>query len=201
MSHLGKKTVRAMLEQTLAGMAGPRTALGDSIGLGIKLFEASTAQDKLMILLSDGSNTASRMPPERAAEIAKARGIQVDTIGIGDPKVIGEAKVDTATLRIGSRLTKVAEITGGHDFFGQDQAGLTQIDTTIDQLTAQNARPPGPTSRSAHRALCPIDHPPPRAAADRRRVAAIGCSSYPLRWKPPSVTTPAPSRRANRCHT
>jgi len=131
---LDHATVRAMLEQTLPGMAGPRTALGDSIGLGIKLFEASKAQDKLMILLSDGSDTASRMPPNRAAEIAKERGIRVDTIGIGDPKATGEAKVDTATLQ------KVAETTGGRYFFGEDQAALTQIYTTIDQLTPQNQK-------------------------------------------------------------
>lgn len=131
---LDHATVRAMLEQTLPGMAGPRTALGDSIGLGIKLFEASKAQDKLMILLSDGSDTASRMPPERAAEIAKERGIRVDTIGIGDSKATGEAKVDTATLQ------KVADTTRGRYFFGQDQAALTQIYTTIDQLTPQNQK-------------------------------------------------------------
>ncbi len=131
---LDHATVRAMLEQTLPGMAGPRTALGDSIGLGIKMFEASHAPDKLMILLSDGSDTASRMPPDRAAEIAKERGIRVDTIGIGDPKATGEAKVDTVTLQ------KVAETTGGRYFFGQDQAGLEQIYTTIDQLTPQNQK-------------------------------------------------------------
>lgn len=129
---LDHATVRTMVEQTLPGMAGPRTALGDSIGLGIKLFEASHAPDKVMILLTDGTDTASRMPPDRAAEIAKERGIRIDTVGIGDPNAGGEAKLDTATLQ------KIAATTGGRYFFGQDQAALEEIYTTIDAITPAN---------------------------------------------------------------
>jgi Ca-activated chloride channel family protein len=125
-------TVRTMVEQTLPGMAGPRTALGDAIGLGIKMFGSSHAPEKVMILLSDGSDTASRMPPDRAAEIARERGIRIDTVGIGDPHASGEAKVDTATLQ------KVAATTGGRYFFGQDETQLEQIYATIDRITPAN---------------------------------------------------------------
>lgn len=129
---LDHQTVQTLVEQTIPGMAGPRTALGDCIGLGIKMFKASRAPDKVMILLTDGSDTASRMPPDRAAGIAKDRGIRIDTVGIGAPQATGEAKVDTATLR------KIAETTGGRYFFGQDQNALAEIYATIDEITPAN---------------------------------------------------------------
>jgi Ca-activated chloride channel family protein len=131
---LDHATVLTMIREMLPGMAGPRTALGDSIGLGIKMFEASHAPEKVMILLSDGSDTASRMQPDRAAEIAKERGIRIYTVGIGDANASGEAKVDTATLQ------KIAAETGGRYFFGQDQARLEQIYATLDRITPANAK-------------------------------------------------------------
>jgi len=129
---LDHETVQTMVEQMLPGMAGPRTALGDCIGLGIKMFKSSPAPEKVMILLTDGSDTASRMPPDRAASIAKERGIRIDTVGIGDPHVSGEGKLDTATLQ------KIAATTGGQYFFGQDETGLEQIYATLDQITPAN---------------------------------------------------------------
>jgi Ca-activated chloride channel family protein len=125
-------TVLTMIEQTLPGMAGPRTALGDSIGLGIKMFEASHAPEKVMIVLTDGKDTASRMPPDRAAGIASERKIVVHTVGIGDPKATGESKLDTATLQ------KVAATTGGRYFFGQDESQLEEIYATLDRITPAN---------------------------------------------------------------
>jgi Ca-activated chloride channel family protein len=125
-------TVLTMIQEMLPGMAGPRTALGDSIGLGIKMFDASHAPEKVMILLTDGSDTASRMPPDRAAGIAKERGIVLHTVGIGDPHATGESKLDTATLQ------KVAATTGGRYFFGEDEAQLEQIYATLDRITPAN---------------------------------------------------------------
>lgn len=50
---------RRLLEETDVGMAGPRTALGDAIGLGIELFKHSDAPAKTMIALTDGNDNAS----------------------------------------------------------------------------------------------------------------------------------------------
>src|SRR5262245_29361388 len=96
---LDHETVRAMIAAIVPGMAGPRTALGDSIGLAIKMFAASEAPEKVLILLTDGNDTASKMPPDRAADIAKQNGIRVHTVGLGNPKATGEDKVDIATLQ------------------------------------------------------------------------------------------------------
>ena len=122
-------TVREMIAEMLPGMAGPRTALGDSIGLAIKMFENSRAPEKILVVLTDGNDTASRMPPDRAADIAKQHAIKVHTVAIGDPGATGEDKVDVATLQ------KIAAVTGGRYFFGQDQNQLEQIYTTLDRIT------------------------------------------------------------------
>jgi Ca-activated chloride channel homolog len=61
------KLARALLEDTVVGMAGPRTALGDAIGLGISLFDKSSVKAKTMIALTDGNDTASKVPPADAA--------------------------------------------------------------------------------------------------------------------------------------
>jgi Ca-activated chloride channel family protein len=124
--------VEAMIGQTLPGMAGPRTALGDAIGLGIKMFDESKAPQKVLIVLTDGNDTASKMPPARAAEIAHDRKVTVHTVGIGDPAATGEDKVDLDVLR------GVASATGGRFFFGGDQRQLEEIYATLDRITPEN---------------------------------------------------------------
>ena len=131
---LDHRTVRAMIAEVVPGMAGPRTALGDSIGLAIKMFEASQAPEKVVILLTDGNDTASRMPPARAGEIARQRGIRIHTVAIGDPSATGEDRVDVDTLQ------KIAAETGGRSFFGADQAQLEEIYATLDRITPANQK-------------------------------------------------------------
>ncbi|PLU83630.1 hypothetical protein BMJ22_03170, partial [Sinorhizobium medicae] len=113
-------TVRSMLTGALPGMAGPKTALGDALGLSIKLFQQSQAPDKVLVVLTDGNDTASKMPPDKAAEIASQNHIRIHTVGIGNPDAQGEEKLDTETLQ------KIATATGGRYFFGQDQQALAE---------------------------------------------------------------------------
>jgi Ca-activated chloride channel family protein len=121
-------TVQSLLGETAVAMAGQQTAIGDAIGLAIKTFEASKAQQKLMILLTDGNDTASRVPPTHAAEIARQRGLAIYTIGVGDPQATGENRVDLAALRA------VADTTGGAFFRAENGAELEKIYADIDRL-------------------------------------------------------------------
>lgn len=121
-------TIVSLLDRTAVGMAGPHTALGDAIGLAIRTFEASDVDQRLLVLLSDGTDTASRISPVNAAQIAGDRGVQIFTIGVGDPQATGEDKVDLAALReIGAR-------TGGAYFFAEDGAALEDVYRRIDAL-------------------------------------------------------------------
>lgn len=126
--------VETMIADAVPGMAGPRTSLGDALGLAIKMFEKTTVPEKVLIILTDGNDTASRMPPLKAADIAKAKGVVVHTVGIGDPGAAGEDKLDAATLQT------IAEKTGGRYFFGGDQTQLASIYQVLDQITPQDQR-------------------------------------------------------------
>jgi Ca-activated chloride channel family protein len=119
---------RQMMQDMQAGMAGPRTAFGDAIGLGINLFSGSTMKHKTMIALTDGNDTASQVPPAEAARIAHDRGITIHTVAIGDPTAVGEDKLDEAALR------DVAQATGGGFFRAMDREGLAGIYRRLDQI-------------------------------------------------------------------
>jgi Ca-activated chloride channel family protein len=117
-----------LLEQTQVGMAGQQTALGDTIGLAIKTFDKSTAKQKLLILLTDGNDTASRVPPEHASDIARQNGVVIYTIGVGDPAASGESRVDLSVLQ------NIANSTQGRFFRAEDGAQLAAIYADIDKL-------------------------------------------------------------------
>jgi Ca-activated chloride channel homolog len=122
------QTAQQLLDQAAVGMAGQQTAVGDTIGLAIKTMEKSTAKQKLLILLTDGNDTASRVPPEHAADIAQQNGVVVYTIGVGDPAASGENRVDLSVLR------NVAGTTHGRFFRAEDGAQLQAIYADIDKL-------------------------------------------------------------------
>ena len=127
-------TAAALVDLMEVGMAGPRTALGDAVGLAIRAFESSEVSDRVLILLTDGNDTASRMTPINAAGIARQNGIQIHTIGIGDEAARGEDRVDFDLLRT------VAERTGGTFSNAQDEQSLDRIYSAIDEATAAQTR-------------------------------------------------------------
>ena len=129
---LDHDVVRALLEETAIGMAGPQTAIGDAIGLAIKQFKASEVEERVLILLTDGNDTGSKMPPAKAAEIAADEGIVIYTIAIGDVNATGEERVDLETLQ------QISDATGGRSFRAEDRDGLAGIYATLDEMTPQN---------------------------------------------------------------
>ncbi len=119
---------RRLLDESQVGMAGPKTALGDAIGLGVNLFEQSEAPAKTIIALTDGNDTKSQVPPTEAARIAHQRGIRIHTVAIGDPTTAGEDRLDDQTLK------EVANSADGTYFFAADRESLQSIYDELDQL-------------------------------------------------------------------
>lgn len=119
---------RLLLEETEVRMAGPKTAFGDAIGLGITLFERSELDQRVMIALTDGNDTGSRIPPAEAARIARDRQITIHVVGVGDPASVGEEALDEQALN------DVAKITGGRYFHADDRLELEQIYAELDRL-------------------------------------------------------------------
>lgn len=122
-------TCRELLREAQVGMAGPKTAIGDAIGLAIHMFKDSKVKDKLLILLTDGNDSSSKLEPEKAAAIAKDDGIVIDTVAVGDPTAVGEQKLDVKTLK------NVAAMTGGSYYWAGDGPGLENIYKEIDRLS------------------------------------------------------------------
>ncbi|NJN47630.1 MAG: VWA domain-containing protein [Candidatus Competibacteraceae bacterium] len=127
------QVVQLLLEEAQPRMAGPKTALGDAIGLAMTLFERSDLDDRVLILLTDGNDTGSLVPPERAAELAKQRNVVIHAIGVGDSTAAGEEPLDEKLLQ------QITQATGGEYFFAADRANLTGVTEKIDALTPREA--------------------------------------------------------------
>jgi len=123
-----------LLDQIEVRMAGPRTALGDAIGLGVQLFENSDAPTKTMIALTDGNDTGSSVPPAEAARVAQDRDITIHTVAIGDPTTVGEEKLDQQALQ------DVAEETGGDFFLALNRKELATIYQRLDEIETRDVK-------------------------------------------------------------
>ena len=117
-----------LLAETEIGMAGQSTVFGDAIGLAIKLFQESDSDNRVLIMLTDGNDTGSTVPPVDASKVAAAAGIRIYTIAIGDPATVGEEALDLETIG------RVSEITGGQVFQALDQQALQQAYRAIGEL-------------------------------------------------------------------
>lgn len=137
-------SVRSQLLDSVVGLAGRETAIGDAIGLAVKRLQATrraeTRDDaqRVLVLLTDGVNTAGLLDPLKAAEIAKAQRVRIHTIAFGGEQGAslfgfrlpggGEPQIDEATLQ------RVAEITGGQAYRARDTAQLAGIYAEIERL-------------------------------------------------------------------
>ncbi len=117
-----------LVAETEIGMAGQSTVFGDAIGLAIKLFKESESQNRVLIILTDGNDTGSTVPPIDAAKVAATYDIRIYTIAIGDPASIGEEALDIETIE------RVSEVTGGQDFQVLDREELRAAYQTIAAL-------------------------------------------------------------------
>ena len=125
---------RQLLDGTNVGMAGPRTALGDAIGLGIQQFDNSDAPAKTIIALTDGNDTASAVPPVEASRVAKDRDITIHTIAVGDPTTVGEEEIDQQVLE------DVARATNGDFFLALNRDELIEIYRRLDEIETREVK-------------------------------------------------------------
>lgn len=131
---LDHASLSLLLDDSGIGMAGPNTAIGDAIGLGLKLLDQAREPEKVLILLTDGNDTSSAITPDHAADMAAAKGVIIHTIGIGDPQATGEAKVNLNALQ------DIASATGGRYFRAEDRNSLNQVYATLDKITPHQVK-------------------------------------------------------------
>ena len=134
-----RKTVKQMLDESVLGLVGRKTAIGDAIGLAVKRFDAKQKSNKVLLLLTDGQNTAGKISPEQALELAIAKDITIYSIGIGADVMLQRLGFSTRRVNPSSELdeqtlTKLAEQTGGKYFRARDSQGMNKIYQLLDQL-------------------------------------------------------------------
>ena len=134
-----RKTVQILLNESAIGLAGESTAIGDAIGLAVKRLQDQQTDTRVLILLTDGANTAGEVTPIKAAEIAAQHQLKIYTIGIGADEMIvssffGKRRVNPSRDLDEKTLTAIAEKTGGRYFRARNTDELKQIYQLLDQL-------------------------------------------------------------------
>jgi Ca-activated chloride channel family protein len=130
-------TVAKQMDGAAIGLAGRETAIGDAIVLAVKHLSALPARARVLVLLTDGVNTAGNVLPLEAAKLAKAAGVRIYTIGIGsNAQEIGFFGMQLPAsneldLQV---LTKISDETGGRFFRAADAGELAAAYKTIDAL-------------------------------------------------------------------
>ncbi|WP_185230361.1 vWA domain-containing protein [Teredinibacter franksiae] len=137
-----RATVSQLLDESRLGFAGENTAIGDAIGLAIKRLRDRPASQRVLILLTDGANTAGEVSPRQAADLAKQAGIKIYTVGVGANEMIqrmgifgGMSRMVNPSSELDEDTLKyIADSTGGTYFRAHDPRELQQIYALLDKL-------------------------------------------------------------------
>lgn len=131
------ETVLHFLAEATVGLAGRSTAIGDAIGLAVKRLRDKPDATRVLILLTDGANSAGVIEPLAAAKLSAENDIRIHTIGVGSevrsnlinsPFGAQRSDLDESTLRA------ISEATGGQYFRARNQQELANIYLEIDKL-------------------------------------------------------------------
>jgi Ca-activated chloride channel family protein len=139
---LDRETVNVLLLEAFIGLAGEKTAIGDAITLAVKRIhdQGGEGGEQVLILLTDGANTAGEIDPIKAAELAQQIGLRIYTIGIGAEQMVvssitgGMRRVNPSADLDEATLTEIADLTGGRYFRAKDTAGLQDIYRLLDEF-------------------------------------------------------------------
>ncbi len=134
-----RKTVKQMLDEAVLGLVGQKTAIGDAIALAVKRFTAKKHSNKVLLLLTDGQNTAGKITPDEAVELAAANGVKIYTVGIGADEMLqrslfGMRRVNPSSELDEKMLTNIAEKTQGRYFRARNSQEMEEIYQILDAL-------------------------------------------------------------------
>jgi Ca-activated chloride channel family protein len=133
-----RKTVHTLLDEAAIGLAGKSTAIGDAIGLAVKRLQDQPEKNRVVILLTDGANTAGSVEPLKAADLAASKGVRIYTIGIGSDNVLVRGLFGMQRIAGGDldeqTLQAIADKTGGRYFRARDTQSLQAIYKLLDEI-------------------------------------------------------------------
>lgn len=125
-----RKTLYILLNEAQIGFAGEKTAIGDAIGLSVKRLQDKPEESRVLILLTDGSNTAGEVMPQKAAELALQAKVKIYTIFVGPTQRRSNRFMDNGE----EILRSIADATGGYYFRARNTEELDDIYKQLDQL-------------------------------------------------------------------
>ncbi len=138
-----RRTVKTLLNEAAIGLAGKSTAIGDAIGLAIKRLREQPEQNRVLVLLTDGTNTAGSIEPLKAADLAAAEAVRIYTIGIGADRMLVRGPFGIQRIATGdldeATLQAIADKTGGRYFRARDTESLQEIYTLLDAIEPVSA--------------------------------------------------------------
>lgn len=174
------KTVRTLLEESEIGLAGKETAIGDALGLAVKRLRDQPSEQRVLILVTDGANTAGNVAPLKAAELAATANVKIHTIGIGAERMVqrslfGDRVINPSADLDEVTLKSIAEQTGGQYFRARDTAEMNRVYDEIDKLE------PIEQDDQALRPVIEL-YPYPLSAALLLALLSV-LASTALRWK------------------
>ena len=134
-----KQTMITLLNEAAIGLAGQKTAIGDAIGLTVKRLRNAKTEDKVLILLTDGKNTAGTVAPDIAATFAAEENLKIYTIGIGADSMLvrdffGSRRFNPSAELDEEMLISIAEKTGGRYFRARDTETFQDIYRLLDEI-------------------------------------------------------------------
>lgn len=132
-----RATVEKMLDETVLRLIGERTAIGDAIALAVKRFANRPETNKILILVTDGQNTAGQVSPEQALQLAKYHDVKIYTIGVGAEEILvdsffGQRRVNPSRDLDEAMLSQLANETGGAYFRARSTEELAEIYNELD---------------------------------------------------------------------
>ena len=132
-------TVQHFINESLVGLIGQSTAIGDAIGLAVKRLKERPAESRVFILLTDGANTAGAVTPLEAAKVAQQFDIRIHTIGVGAEQVVvrdlfGTRVVNPSKALDEETLQEIADLTGGKYFRARNTKEMVSIYDEINLL-------------------------------------------------------------------
>ena len=120
------QTLQQLLDEAVVGLAGKRTAIGDGIGLAVKRLQDLPESNRVVILLTDGQNTAGEIEPLQASKLAAQAGVKVYTVGIGADEMVVQGFFGPRRVNPSRDLDEVTLTTIANDTGGQYSALATQ---------------------------------------------------------------------------
>ena len=138
------KTLTGLLDEIGIGIAGTQTAMGDALALAVESVAAVPAENRIVILMSDGVANAGNVSVEEALKVAKEAGVKVYTIGIGSDKqaiqdFFGFVQMNAGADLDEETLNQIARETDGQYFRAKSTADLQEIYDLINQLETTEA--------------------------------------------------------------